>query len=267
MDKKRKVFMFLFALMLSLLAWSTQTARAQGWCCLCAMDLQKYRLTKYILIMADGSQKYTCSIHCAAIILSKQKVENIKVADYLTGDMINAKKACYLVGSDVKGVMSKVGKLAFAGRTEASEFQEKHGGEVTDFAGALKAAEQDMAEDVKMLKGKVRKMIQLGRVVAEANSCFACHGIDGKGGIENPGSKTGYIPAWNTEEFARHMNSKAELKKMILTGRAGHMNTDPEIKACRDNARLKMPAWKGFIKGKELHSLVNYIWSLRSKKL
>jgi len=108
MGKKGKKFMFWSVLMLSVLAWSTQDAWAQRWCGLCAMDLQKFRLTKYILTMADGSQKYTCSIHCAAIILGKQKVKDVKVADYLTGDMIDARTAFYLVGSDIKGVMSKV---------------------------------------------------------------------------------------------------------------------------------------------------------------
>lgn len=266
MQKRRKIYIFSFILMLSILAWSTQEAWAQRWCDLCAMDLQKYRLTKYILTMADGSRMYTCSIHCTAIILGKQKVGDIRVADYISGDMIDAKKACYVVGSDINGVMSKVSKLAFAGKTACSEFRRDHGGELTDFEGALKAANLDMAADVKMLREKVKKIIQLGRVSADANSCFVCHGIDGKGGIKNPGSKTGYIPAWNTEEFARHMNSKAALKEMILAGDVGQTGTDSEKTAHGDKAGLKMPEWKGSIKGKELHALVNYIWSLRPKE-
>ncbi len=266
MRKRGTVFIFSFVLIVSVLAWSTQEALAQRWCNLCAMDLQKYRLTKYILTLADGSKRYTCSIHCTAIILGKQDVGEVKVANYLTGDMIDVRKVYYLVGSDTKGVMSKVSKLAFVGKHEALEFRRGHGGELTDFDGAIKAANLDMAEDMKMLREKVKKMTQLGRVVAEANSCFACHGTEGKGGIQNPGSKTGYIPAWNSEEFTRHMNSKAKLKEMITAGVTEQMTKDPGRMADRDKARLKMPAWKGFIKGKELHALVNYIWSLRQNK-
>lgn len=266
MKKKGKVFMFLFVLMLSVLVWSSQDVSAQRWCDLCAMDLQKYRLTKYILTLEDGDKKYTCSIHCAAIILGKQKVADVRAANYLTGDMINAGKAYYLVGSDIKGVMSKVSKLAFADKTEAAGFRQEHGGELTDFKGALNAVNLDMDKDIKMLREKVKMMIQLGMVVAEANSCFVCHGTDGRGGIQNPGSKTGYIPAWDTEKFARHINSKAELKEVILTGVTGRVNTEPEMMTNKDKAGLKMPTCKGFIKGKELHALVNYIWSLRLKK-
>ena len=263
MEKRGRVFVFSFVLILSVLAWSTQEAWAQRWCNLCAMDLQKYRLTQYILTLTDDGKRHTCSIHCAAIILKKQAVGEIKVANYLTGDMIDARKAYYLVGSDIKGVMSKVSKLAFVSKTAPLEFRRNHGGELTDFDGAIKAANLDMAEDMKMLREKVKKTIQLGRVVAEDNSCFTCHGTDGKGGIQNPGSKTGYIPAWNSEEFTRHMNSKADLKEMITAGVTGQMRKDPERMADRDRMRLKMPAWKGFIEGKELHALVNYIWSLR----
>ena len=172
MDTKKKIFIFLFVLMLSTIGLPTKGVSAQRWCVLCAMDLQNYRLTKYILTMEDGSQKYTCSIHCTAIILGKQKVKNIKVANYLTGDMIESETACYLVGSDIRGVMSQVGKLAFSSMDEALEFQKKHGGELTDFKGALKSANLDMAKDIKMLRGKMQKIIQLGRVVAEVNSCF-----------------------------------------------------------------------------------------------
>ncbi len=262
---KKKILIFLSVVMLSVLAWSIQDVQAQRWCNLCAMDLQKYRLTKYILTMADGSLKYTCSIHCAAIISGKQKVEDVKVADYPTGDMINARKAFYLVGSDIKGVMSRVSKLAFQNKTDALKFQKKHGGRMTDFEGAVKAANLDMAEDMKMLKGKVKKLIRLGRIVAESYKCFTCHGTDGRGGVLNPGSKTGYVPAWDTKEFARYMNSKAKLKEMILNGPTGRIDADSEMNAGRDMSALKMPAWKGRIKGKELHGLVNYIRSLEFK--
>ena len=266
MRKRGKILVLSFLLMLSVLAWSTGEVWAQRWCDLCAMDLQKYRLTKYILTPADGDKRYSCSIHCVAIILGKQKVGDVKVANYLTSEMIDARKAYYLVGSDIKGVMSKVSKLAFVSKANALEFQGDHGGELTDFEGALKAANLDMAEDRKMLREKVKMMIQLGRVVAEVNSCFVCHGIDGKGSVRNPGSKTGYVTAWNTEKFARNMNSKAKLKKVILAGVTECDRTEPEKIADQKTARLKMPAWKSFIEGKELHALINYIWSLRPKR-
>ena len=257
MKKRLKLYILLFLILFPVAALFSQEALAQRWCCLCAMDLIKYSKTKYILILTDESKRYTCSIHCAAIILNKEQVKKVEAADYLTGSMIEADKSYYIVGSDIKGVMSKVSKLAFASKSQAIDFQKKHGGELTDFKGALKQAETDMAEDVKMLKKKAKNMIKMGKVVAEENSCFACHGIDGRGGIKNPGLKNRSVPAWNTKEFAQAFDSKAKLKKMILKGKAGQIPIE-------ERGALKMPAWENLIKGKELHTLVNYIWSLKN---
>ena len=259
MNKKLQIFIFIFLIAALAVFILPQEVKAQRWCNLCAMDLQKYYRTKYILALEDGSKKYTCSIHCAAIIIKGKKVRKIESADYITGKMMDAGKAYYLTGSDIRGVMSITSKLAFAKKAEALTFQKEHGGELTDFNGALKAVESDMAQDMKMLKQKVKKMIKLGKVVAEANSCFACHGTDGKGGIINPGSAAGYVPAWDTIEFAENIRSKAQLKNMISKG------FNKKV-ANKNNGALKMPAWKNFIKGKEMHALVNYVWSLRQNK-
>ncbi len=35
--------------------------------------------------------------------------------------------------------------------------------------------------------------------------------------LQNPGSKTGYVPAWNTKKIVIKMNSKAILKQTILS--------------------------------------------------
>ncbi|MDY6932685.1 MAG: nitrous oxide reductase accessory protein NosL [Spirochaetota bacterium] len=265
MDTKGKAIIFIILLMIIPLI-SIQKLQAQRWCTLCAMDLQKYRLTRYTLTLDDGSRRYTCSIHCAAIIIKNNNVKDIRVADYNTGNLMDANKAFFIVGSDITGVMSSVSRLAFNTRREAQKFQKKHGGELTDFKGALRSTEVYMSDDTKMIKQRVKKMKKLGRIVAEYNSCFVCHGIDGVGGIRNPGSNNGYIPGWNTEEFNQHINSKATLKEMILNSITDEMRKDSKRMAGREKGRLKMPAWKGFIKGKELHALTNYIWSLRSDK-
>ena len=252
MREKSQIFIFILIASLAVLVLP-QKVKAERWCNLCAMDLQKYYRTKYILTLEDGSKKYTCSIHCAAINIKGKKVKKIEAADYITGNMMDAGKACYLTGSDIRGVMSMTSKLAFAKKAEAITFQKEHGGKLTDFNGALKAVKSDMAEDMEMLKQKVKKLIKLGKAVAEANNCFTCHGTYGKGGIANSGSVSGYIPAWNTVEFAKDIQSKAQLKEIISEG----------FKKKEKNGVLKMPACKKNIKGKEMHALVNYVWSLR----
>ena len=261
MNKSENRFTFFFILMLALSFLFVFQAKAQQWCDECAMDLHKYRLTKYILTLENKTQKHTCSLHCAAMVINNNNVIQIDVSDYETGDMIDAKDSYYVVQSDIKGVMSQTSKLAFANKAQAEKFIAHHGGALTTFDGALKLANADMKQDMLMLKDKVSNLVRLGQIVAEVNGCFACHGQDGRGGIKKPGSDKDYFPAWNTKMFALKMNTKAKIKDVIITGHGGIKNTEKQ----NDN-KSHMPAWEDVIKGKELHALTNYIWSLRDKE-
>ncbi len=248
-EKQKKIILFYIFIVAGFFLLTGHGA-PQKWCCLCGMDLQKYNRTRYILTLDNGTQKHTCSIHCAAIILKKHDVKEIKAADYLTGDMIDAKNAYYIVGSNVKGVMSKRSKLAFADENRAADFKKKHGGKLTDFNGGLSAARDEMSEDMAILKNKLEYLVKMGKIVAEANNCFTCHGENGSNGINNPGSKNGIIPPWTIQ-------SKGEIKKIIILGK-------------KSSGAIQMPGAKDYIKGKELHALANYVWKIsqgQTKKL
>ncbi len=242
MNRKQKKITFFYIFMLAGFFLLTGHATPQRWCTLCGMDLQKYNRTKYILTLANGTEKHTCSIHCAAIILKKHDIKKIKAADYLTGKMINAKNAYYLVGSDIKGVMSKRSKLAFADKNEAADFKKNHGGKLTNFKGGLSAAMNEMSEDMISLKNKLEYLVKMGRIVAETNRCFTCHGKNGSVGINNPGSENEVIPPWGTK-------SKGKIKEIIIFGK-------------KSSGVIQMPGNKDNIKGKELHALANYIWKI-----
>jgi len=240
MNEKQKKNVFFYIFVLAGFFLLTGYAAPQRWCTLCGMDLQKYNQTRYILTLGNGTEKHTCSIHCAAIILKKYDCKKIKAADYLTGKMINAKNAYYLIGSNIKGVMSKRSKLAFADKNKAADFKKNHGGRLTNFKGGLSAAMDEMSEDMVILKNKLKYLVKMGRIVAETNSCFTCHGENGSGGINNPGSENGIIPPWSTK-------SKGSIKEIIVFGK-------------KSSGVIQMPGWKDHVKGKELHALANYIW-------
>ncbi len=74
-----------------------------------------------------------CSLTCAAKFLKKNKatIQSIKVGLYLTGELIDAEKAYYLVGSDVPGVMSYLSKIAFSSKEDVVKFQKEYGGQIT----------------------------------------------------------------------------------------------------------------------------------------
>ena len=56
----------------------------------------------------------------------------------MSNKLIDTKKAVYIEGSDIPGVMSYTSRIAFKNREEAQEFQKKHGGTIISFDKALK---------------------------------------------------------------------------------------------------------------------------------
>jgi len=210
------------------------------WCPLCSMNLKMFWKTNHRLTFADGTKAQTCSIHCAAIFFQKRaaEIDKWEAVDYDTKKFINAKKAHFLIGSDLPGTMTAVSKLAFKSKRTAKKYQKEHGGTIGTFDDALDKALADMGEDKKMIMKKVAKMSQMGMKLAGKHGCYKCHGEGGTGGTAS---------AWNTPEFAKNMDSRVKIKQAIL---------GPEHK----------PSYEGKIPEKELHAITLYIWTQRPKQ-
>ncbi len=120
-----------------------QSGKEARYCANCGMDLVKFYKTSHAA-KVDGKQEQFCSIHCLAkTILSGKKVSDIKVVDAKSLEWIDAKKAYYVVGSKVKGTMSRVSKYAFENLSDAKEFQHLKGGKIVSFEAALQMAEKE----------------------------------------------------------------------------------------------------------------------------
>ena len=120
-----------------------QQGKEAKYCANCGMDLVMFYKTNH-LAKIDGKITQFCSLHCIAdAIRSGKKVTDIKVVDVKTLKFIDARKAYYVVGSKVKGTMSKVSKYAFKNLNDAKELEKKYGGEIVDFDKALEIAKKD----------------------------------------------------------------------------------------------------------------------------
>ncbi|GEM_PF-404374 len=91
---------------------------------------------------------------------------------------------------------------------------------------------------------------------AFATYCSVCHGDKGVGGVANPNSEDGTIPAFNTAEFTQEFNTAQKIKDVILNG------SQPEKAAGASGAPIAMPSFKGKFTDAELDALVAYIQSL-----
>jgi copper chaperone NosL len=128
-------------------------------CAYCGMDRAEYHDRRHLVQYEGDLIDPTCSLHCTALSLSLNMdlgPKAIYVADYGSTEkvkpMVNVEKARYLVGSDVKGVMTSRSKLAFADEKVAKDFQAKHRGDLVDFDKAMTAAHSDMATDTVMIR-------------------------------------------------------------------------------------------------------------------
>jgi len=221
--------------------FDTDAKEEPQWCPLCGMNLKMYHQTSNRLTFSDKSGVQTCSIFCAAQFYEKRptEIERWEVVDYETKGWIDAKKAKWLIGSDIPGVMTAVGKIAFLSPDDAKKYQKKHGGTIGTFDDALNRTLSDLGSDRKMIMARVAEMAKKGKDLAGKQGCYKCHGEEGKGGT---------ALGWNTPAFSKKMDTRVKIKEAITKGCPG------------------MHAYEGKIDEKGLHAITLYIWSLRTPK-
>jgi nitrous oxide reductase accessory protein NosL len=128
-------------------------------CPYCGMDRKQFHHSRMVVHYSDDLYDGTCSLHCAAISLSVNLDRDPKalwVADNAaagdTKPLVDVDKASFLIGSSLKGVMTKRSKVAYGSAEAAKAAQATNGGEVGNFDQALLAAHTDMAGDVVMIR-------------------------------------------------------------------------------------------------------------------
>ena len=138
-------------------------------CPYCGMLRSIYGHSWIIIALEDGTETGFCSIHCAAINMalnSHQRIKRITVGDYLTHKQIDAEKAYWVVGGQKTGVMTARAKWAFETQAGAAAFIKNNGGHSADFEKAIKAAFEDMYEDILMIRKK-RRMNKIRRLPSQ----------------------------------------------------------------------------------------------------
>lgn len=115
-------------------------------CAHCGMNRTQFSHSRMKVTYGDGTSAGTCSIHCLVTELaasSTKKPSSIQVGDYgVPGNpLIDARKAIWVIGGSVRGVMTPVAKWAFSTSAAAEAFVAKNGGKVATYDEAFKAAQ------------------------------------------------------------------------------------------------------------------------------
>ncbi len=127
-----------------------QTGDKKQHCPTCNMDLVKFYKTSHAVKFKDGTYRQYCSIHCLIneqemgyLRDKKSLIAEILVADAKGFKMIPVRKAFYVIGSTVKGTMSRISTYAFATKADALEFQNSNGGNLGTYEDAYTATMDD----------------------------------------------------------------------------------------------------------------------------
>ena len=121
-------------------------------CAYCRMDRKTFGYSRMLVEYSDGASVGTCSIRCIVLDLTQNLTKlpcSLKVGDYQTKKLIDADKAFWVVGGNKRGVMTQTAKWAFEKESGAKEFINSYGGDSATFHEALKAAYEEIYEEVK----------------------------------------------------------------------------------------------------------------------
>jgi copper chaperone NosL len=141
----KKLIMFLVMCLLLTVAAAIAADRVENPkpCKQCGMDRVAFSYSRMLILYADGTTAGTCSLNCAAVEMKENKgkqVKSLKVADYNSRKLMDARTATWVIGGVKSGVMTAVPKWAFAKKNDAQSFVKENGGRVTNFDEALNLA-------------------------------------------------------------------------------------------------------------------------------
>ncbi len=99
-----------------------------------------------------------------------------------------------------------------------------------------------------------------GEAIARAQGCFACHGPEGRGGVADPGARSGFVPGWDGPTVATYALNETEIVAWILDGKPARLkNVDLHLGR---QPLLPMPAYRGKLSAPEMDNLMAYFRSV-----
>ena len=129
-------------------------------------------------------------------------------------------------------------------------------GEVDDLVAYLRAASGQILPD--------EGLAARGSELASELTCFTCHGPLGAGGLPNPRSFKGYVPAFWGADFDELVHDDAELRTWIAKGEIPRIAEHPIGGRFVRQQAIKMPAYARFVPDADLDALVAYVRWIRT---
>ncbi len=119
-------------------------------CTSCGMSREAYSSSRMLIEYEDGTVTGACSIRCATLDLGLnpgKKPKAVRVADYNSKELIDAKNAAWVIGGTKEGVMTRQAKWAFGDNAAAEAFIAESGGALASYDQALKTAREELGSE------------------------------------------------------------------------------------------------------------------------
>ena len=130
------------------------------------------------------------------------------------------------------------------------------GGEIADLVSYVSAVEQ---------VGLVGDEAGTGHEIAVRYGCLSCHGVQGSGGLPNPGSLGGFIPGFLGGNFQDMVQNEEEFRQWVLEGTSTRLAANPLIRFFWRRQEISMPAYREELEPGEVEKLWLWVKSMRAR--
>lgn len=118
----------------------------------CKMNLKKFISTSHAIKTKNDGSRFYCSINCSTIASEeiKENIKEVYAIDYGLTKYFPVGKMYYVIGSNLKGTMTKISKFAFSDKNKAEFFMDTfEGKEIVDFSEAYNMSLQEIKNRTK----------------------------------------------------------------------------------------------------------------------
>jgi len=130
--------------------------------------------------------------------------------------------------------------------------------EVADLVAYVQAAERFHLPD--------QPEVAAGRELAREHGCVACHGVEGSGGLPNPGSLGGFIPGFAGGNFPDLVADEEEFREWVRTGTSRRLEGNPVVRWFWGRQQISMPAYEDALTEEQLGQLWAWVRAVRGEE-
>jgi mono/diheme cytochrome c family protein len=130
-------------------------------------------------------------------------------------------------------------------------------GQIADLVAFASAVEQ-----VEPTGGEA---VAAGRQLPWKHGCLVCHGVEGSGGLPNPGSLGGFVPGFLGGNFVDMVRDETEFREWVIDGRSSRLEANPFVRFFLHRQQISMPAYGEILSDEEIGLIHDWVVAMRSQ--